>query len=272
MTDFMNLPTAVAEKIEGKAYQRNDIGRSDSLVLVFDDMVLKIEKTSEISDNEYAMLRWLEGKLPVPHVITFEQENGYNYLLMTKLSGSMACEKRQSTAAVVRGLAAGLKMLWALDISDCPKKQTVTEKLMQAKRRMESGCLGGHAPDGSSDVYGCSDFASLYAYLSENRPEEALVFSHGDYCLPNVFLSGESVMGFLDLGSAGIADKWYDISLCLWSMHYNFCELGDMAEKEFEKVKALLFAELGMAFDEKKVRYYNLLDEFFMCGNGNETG
>ena len=220
-------------------------------------MVLKIEKTCAAADNEYAILSWLDGKLRAPRVIAFARDGGYNYLLMTRLSGVMACETGQDPADVVRGLARGLQTLWTVDISDCPLLWDVNEKLHQAKERMET-------LTGTPENTDFSDYASLHAFLAENRPQEELVFSHGDYCLPNVFLSGEEPCGFLDLGNAGIADKWYDIHMCLWSLRYNFCELGGMSEDDFAAYKTLFFEALSLEPDEEKLRYHALLDEFFM--------
>ena len=251
------IPSVIEEKINGKSYQQEDIGRSGSTVLIFDDMVLKIEKTCPAADNEYKILSWLDGKLQAPRVIAFARDGENNYLLMTRLSGVMACEMGQDRATVVRGLAKGLLTLWRVDISDCPLLWDVDAKLALAKERMAT--LSGKPENASF-----SDYASLYAYLSENRPTEELVFSHGDYCLPNVFLSGKEPCGFLDLGCAGIADKWYDIHMCLWSLWYNFCELGGMSAEEFASCRALFFEALSLEPNEEKLRYHALLDEFFM--------
>ena len=255
--ELMKIPSVIREKIDGKSYRQEDIGRSGSAVLMFDDMVLKIEKTCAAADNEYAILSWLDGKLQAPRVIAFARDGGYNYLLMTRLSGVMACEAGQDPAAVVRGLARGLQALWTVDISDCPLLWDVDTKLASAKERMAT--LSGKPEDAAF-----SDYASLYAFLSENRPKEELVFSHGDYCLPNVFLSGEEPCSFLDLGCAGIADKWYDIHMCLWSLRYNFCELGGMSEDDFAAYKTSFFEALSLEPNEEKLRYHALLDEFFM--------
>ena len=196
------LPESVAAHLgDGDCYA-DGIGRSDSSVLVYSDRVLKIEKTSALSDGEYAMLLWLEGKLPAPRVIAFERENGFNYLLMTKLSGRMACDCGYSEETVSRLLAEGLKMLWKTDISDCPRRFGLENRLAEAKGRLTDGSLRGRKPaDGAFP-----DFETLYTYLEAHKPMEEPVFSHGDYCLPNVFLSEEGVCGFLDLGRAGVSD------------------------------------------------------------------
>ncbi len=243
-----NLPAVIAEKIEGRPYHIEDIGRSGAAVWMFSDMVLKIEEATSTAENEYRILEWLDTKLPTPRVLAFAKENGKQYLLMTRLHGKMACDAEQKPEDVVRGLAGGLKMLWKIDISDCPISWDIEKKLAIAKTKL---CQR-------------DDFPALFAELSKERPQETLVFSHGDYCLPNVFLSGEEPVGFLDLGSAGIADKWYDVMMCLWSLRYNFCELGGMAEDVFSEYRNLFFETLGLHPNEDMMHYHARLDEFFM--------
>ena len=259
MKALQKIPQSIADMVGGRSFYLDDIGRSDSKVLLFEDRVLKIEKMTENARSEYEILSFLQGKLPVPQILAREESEGYQYLLMTKLQGNMACADGYDPKKVTIGLANGLKMLWQVDITDCPHHNTVAEKLQKAKKRLESGFFLGKIPD-TADF---TDFETLYAYLSDHRPEETLVFSHGDYCLPNVFLDGENAVGFLDLGCGGIADKWYDIMMCLWSMRYNFCEFLGMPVEEFPKYQRLLFERLGLAEDAAAIRYHQLLDLFF---------
>jgi aminoglycoside phosphotransferase len=100
----------------------------------------------------------------------------------------------------------------------------------------------------------------LYAELAAiPAASEERVFTHGDYCLPNVLLvsdgaGGFRVSGFVDCGNAGIADRYQDLALCARSVAGN---LGP------EWVSAL-FARYGLEHaDETKLGYYQLLDEFF---------
>ena len=259
MMQLEKIPQSIADMVGGTSYYLDNIGRSDSKVLLFEDRVLKIEKITENACREYRILSFLQGKLPVPEILAREEADGYQYLLMTKLRGNMACADGYDPKTVTIGLANGLKRLWQVDVTDCPERHTIDDKLTEAKKRLDTGYFQGKRPDAEN----FEDFEALYAYLSQNRPEETLVFSHGDYCLPNVFLDGESAIGFLDLGYGGIADLWYDIMMCLWSMRYNFCEFFGMPEEEFSEYKHLLLEHLDLAEDAEKLRYHQLLDLFF---------
>ena len=253
------FPTVIAEKTAGEAFETDSVGRSDSAVLLFADKVLKIEKTSTVSDNEYAILQWLDGRVRAPRVLAFARENGFNYLLMTKLDGKMAFAAEMTQEEISAKLAEGLKLLRNADISDCPCKKTFLSVLKEAKKRVDDGELKALSPQTEE----FEDFESLYAYLEANVPEEVPVFSHGDYCLPNVFLSDDGI-GFLDLGSAGVMDKDYDVFMCLWSMRYNFVTLSGMSEERYEACKRCFFEALGEPENEEKLRFHRLLDEFFV--------
>lgn len=155
-----------------------------------------------------------------------------------------------------RLLAHGLKQLWKLDISDCPSVRCLEQKLASARRRVYNGEVQLEA-DWQHDFLHTPE--QILQYLEQNRPEETkIVFSHGDYCLPNLFLQGDAVSGFLDLGRAGTADIWQDIALCVRSLQYNFAEFST------EQVRMdAFFEELGVQPDARKIEYYILLDELF---------
>ena len=255
----MPLPREIAAQIGAERFETDAIGRSDSSVLLFSDKVLKIEKTSAVSDNEHAVLRWLDGKLRAPRVLAFAKENGFNYLLMTRLDGKMSFAAEMSPEEISAKLAEGILLLRSTDITDCPSKKDFAAILRAAKKRMESGALKGLSPQ--TDAF--DTFESLYAYLETHIPTEVPVFSHGDYCLPNVFLSEDGI-GFLDLGSAGVMDRDYDVFMCLWSMRYNFVTLGGMTEERFTACKRAFFNALGESENEEKLRFHGLLDEFFV--------
>jgi len=260
-----NLPESIAAWIAGLPYRCDDVGESGSTILLYDTMALKVEKISRSSAHERALLAWLEGKLPVPGIIEAEKRDGMSFLLMSRLPGEMACSENslRNPEDLVRALAKGLKMLWEVDVSGCPCTNGLSEKLAQARYHIANNL---EMDDFNEDTFGPGGFRDvpgLYDFLERNRPKEDLVFSHGDYCLPNVFISGGEVTGFLDWGNGGVADRWQDIALCVRSLRYNDMEYAGYSEAEYQRHKKLLFQELGMEPDEEKIRYYILLDELF---------
>lgn len=260
----MRIPQSISRIIGNRPYRLDDIGRSDSQVICFEDMVLKIEKVGENAGQESTMLKWLQEKLPVPRILQVEEE-GFQYLLMSRMAGEMACSPRylENQRQLVKGLAQGLKLLWSVDISDCPCRSGLDELLKRARIQVEQGLVD--MENVQPDTFGENGFKDpmeLLIWLEENRPQEDFVLSHGDYCLPNVFLKEGQISGFIDLGRSGVSDRYMDIALCWRSLLNNL--RGEYGGKAYQiDHPELLFEELGMEPDWEKIRYYILLDELF---------
>ena len=90
--DVELVPVKIRELIANKPFIVDDIGMSGNQVLIFEDMVLKIEDSSVSMEQQVQMMQWLDGKIPVPQVLAYEVENGKSYLLMLKVSGEMSCD------------------------------------------------------------------------------------------------------------------------------------------------------------------------------------
>lgn len=260
------LPISIQKHINNKIYKFDKIGESDSQVILFEDMVLKIEKTCRHSDREYDALKWLSGRLPVPEIIEFKQKNGFNYLLMTRFKGKtliddiMTCNPKN----IVEAIADGIIQLWTIDISNCPLDSRLSLQLNEARYRIDNNLVDiDDFEEGTLGDGGFADVEDLYNFLMNNQPKEDLVFTHGDYCLPNSFIKNNKTVGFIDLGKAGIADRWQDLALCIRSMEYNFCKINGMLPDEFKKLKDYFLNLVNIEMDNEKLRYYILLDELF---------
>ena len=122
MNEQINLPENIKLLITGKQYQANDIGMSGAQVRVFDDCVLKIAPYQQKNEDTVSVMRWLEGRLPVPKVLCYERDPEYQYLLMTRVKGRMACDPYYLSRPqqLIPLLAEGLKMFWQVGIGDCP--------------------------------------------------------------------------------------------------------------------------------------------------------
>lgn len=262
---MIKLPEKIRKHLASTDYQTDSIGMSNASILLFDDMVLKIEKECEEAEHERAVMEWLSGRLPVPKVICHEKQDGMNYLLMSKASGSMLCEEPYTAnfEDMVTIAAKGLEMLWQVDISDCPYQCRLDKKLEMAKYSVEHNLVDMENVE--PETFGENGFKNpvdLLNWLIQNRPEEECVFSHGDFCFPNIFAENGKISGFLDMGKTGIADRYQDIALCYRSLKHNYEERREKGIPE--KIKPeFLFEKLHRKPDWDKIRYYILLDELF---------
>ena len=206
--------------------------------------------------EEAERLAWLRGRLPVPEVLAQHADLTATWLLLSEVPGVMSCETRfaADVPAVARLLAYGLRMIHDLDVAACPFDRRLDRALAQARER----CAAGLVDESDFDEQRLGRRADdLLAELEATRPaSEDLVFTHGDYCLPNVFfdLYGRRLTGFVDWGRAGMADRYQDLALAARSLRHNF---GPGWEPH-------LFAAYGLTeVDEAKLAYYELLDEMF---------
>lgn len=259
------LPDKILKLMNGQEYTIDDIGQSGSVIFIFEDKILKIQKENEETRSEVFMMQWLKGKLPVPEVLCHHIENGKDYLLMTRMQGKMTCDEEymEQPELLVEILAEGLKKLWEVNIMDCPVVWDINAKLPIAKEAVENGRIDVNEVE--PETFGEGGFENpqaLYKWLVEHKPEEELVLSHGDFCLPNIFAKDKALSGFIDLGRCGIADKWQDIAICYRSLLHNFS--GKYAAKEYPDFDpAILFEKLGIEPDWEKINYHRLMDELF---------
>lgn len=255
------LPDALARRLGGASWQTVTVGMSDTHVFRLEQpdqppRYLKIASLAAANplQPEYARMHWLQGKLPVPGIEFFGADDQYEYLLLAALPGVMAFDQTLAEAIpqVVRILAEGLRLIHSIPLDDCPFAMGLDVRLAQAQARIAAGLVSG------SDFELTNLHRSPQDILDEalaTRPaKEDLVFTHGDYCLPNVLLHDGHLSGFIDWGRAGIADRYMDLAIAARSLTHNWGA----------QWTTLLFKEYGLTeVDEAKVRYYILLDELF---------
>jgi len=184
---------------------------------------LKAQRKTGIDDpkREYDILNWLQGRLPVPEVLYFDELDEMEYLLMTEIQGLNCAHEgfRRNPEEPVRILAKGLRMIHDLDISECPFNRNLGIALSEALQRVKAGLVD--EDDLQPENMGRQG-RDIYEELVRTRPlEEDLVFTHGDYCLPNTIVSNGNLSGFIDWGRAGVADRYQDLALSARSFGYN---------------------------------------------------
>lgn len=256
-----NLPQELQKIISGYDWQEITLGESGAQVFFLQGKHNFYLKTAPIPPEfsllpEKQRLEWLQGKLPVPELLYFGCDESREYLLTAEINGLPASEPifQEDMARLVEVLATGLRLLHSLPIADCPFDRTLNAVLVEAEQRVQAGLVD--ESDFDEERLGRTA-VEIYQELVTTRPAtEDLVFTHGDYCLPNILLNPQTyaLNGFIDWGRAGIADRYQDIALAARSLDFN----------TGPDWVSYLFECYGLdAADVAKIEYYKLLDEFF---------
>lgn len=203
---------------------------------------------------EVARLIWLQGRLPVPQVLYWAEHAERQYLVISAVAGLVLYDEsiRDQLPALIRLYASGLRQIHA--VQGCPFDHRLDTKIARAAERLQANRID--TEDFDAERQGRTA-KSIFRELLDTRPNsEDLVFTHGDYCTPNVLVDPDtlSVTGFIDWGRAGTADRYQDLALAARSIEYNF---GAGWVEPF-------FTAYGIReIEATKVRFYRLLDEFF---------
>lgn len=254
------MPSNLVILTEGYSWEQVTIGQSEADTFLLKGpnhrQYLKIQPvhSRESLQDEKEKLAWLQDKLPVPEVIHYEKDEANEYLLIKELKGHDASSNRNkiSESSIMRLMGIGLKQVHEVRIGDCPFDQTLDSKIKGAKNRVENGLVDEEDFDRIREGLNAQQ---IFVELIAKKPlKEALVFTHGDYCCPNIILNEGGIGGFIDMGRAGIADRYQDLALAIRSIESNYGK---------EQVSTFLEAYGLKNLDENKVYYYQLMDEFF---------
>ena len=275
------LPPALQSLLEGRTREVVVTGASSARVERWageSDATLYLKVGGEAGPDpigdEIERLRWMSANgLPVPRIVAQIRDGDTVYLLTEALPGLDASVPRfaGAEASIIAALAAALRRLHAVPVRDCPFTHSAAARVEEAARRVAAGFVdpvefdegrGTRDPCELLDVL-IASHARLVARRAAGAIEaEGRVFTHGDYCLPNIILrepvataSGMLVLsGFIDVGRAGVADPYQDLALGARSIAYN---LGA------QWVPAFLTAYGLERVDRERIEFYTLRDEFF---------
>jgi aminoglycoside phosphotransferase len=194
--------------------------------------------------RETAALAWLDGRAGAPRLIWAGEVEGRPALVTEALPGVPLHDlpADRAEAGLVATIAA-LRALHSLSIDGCPLDQRLPVKLAEARQRIA---------EGEAD---CCDRAMFEALLAKTPAAEDLVFTHGDASLPNFIAPDAGPVGLVDLGLAGVADRYQDFALLVRSAAHNFPGMD---------ARRLLVEHYPLAdLDEAKLEFYRALDEFY---------
>lgn len=210
----------------------------------------KYAQTTYSVKREAEVMLWLDGKLNVPKVIEYGEKESSEYLIMTEIKGKSIDDFAEEPIPYITYLANAIKLLHSVDISNCPFSSRIDMRLEELDYLLKNNLADTNASNWE-DSTEFTDPQELYEWLCDNKPQEELVFSHGD--ISNLMIQNDEIF-FFDLARCGIADKWLDISMCVREIRHFY------HNPDLEK---LFFEMLGLEPDWEKINYYLLLDEMF---------
>ncbi|GAA3372914.1 aminoglycoside 3'-phosphotransferase [Streptomyces sannanensis] len=208
---------------------------------------------------EAERLVWL-GKqgFPVPGVVDVGADDDMMWLVTTAVEGRPAADwpNPAERPAVIAAVADFTRALHALPAEGCPFNRSLAVSLRWARTAAFTGQIDLNDLDEHHSGWSAQQLLDKLE-ATEPPPEDELVVCHGDLCLDNLLIDTATlaVSGVLDVGRLGLADRWVDLAIAV----------RDISEEQSDDGQADAFLRrYGMAgADERRLRYYRLLDEFF---------
>jgi len=246
-------------------HERIDLGCSGAEVFYLPDLaaylkVGMIDKNSDLG-GERNVLEWINGKLDVPKILNYERSGETESLLISEVVGIPASQYvsvEGGTLETIRDFlkkaASRMREIHKIPIAGCPLDQRLDVKLAKAWRNIHLGFVD--EADFESENLGKTAI-EIFRELEIDLPQtEDLVFTHGDFCLPNIIVRENEIAGFIDMDRGGVADRYQDIAVFLRSFQSNVAVNIDF-DVVFCKAYGL------ESLDRYKLNFYRKLDELF---------
>jgi kanamycin kinase/aminoglycoside 3'-phosphotransferase-2 len=204
-------------------------------------------------------LRWLATAaphLPIPRVIDAGRDDQGEWLLLAKLPGTDATDRVHwyDLDGMVTAMAEALRRIHhEVPVAGCPFDASPATLLAEARQRVVEGLVDREEFGPVHRRYSAADLFERLVAVPVPEPDVPVV-CHGDYCVPNVLLSGGVVTGIVDWGRAGVGDRYFDLALAARSIVDN---TGS------PELAVRFLSAYGIdAPDGRKVDWFVLLDEF----------
>jgi aminoglycoside 3'-phosphotransferase-1 len=259
----VQLPAALAVLLPGYRWSRNEVGESGDAVYrlrktgVAPDLFLKHARETTALDvaGEMVRLQWLTDHIKVPAVRAYFGTPDEAWLLMAALPGKTAYQLLEAfpdkRTSIVDMLALLLRQLHSIPVESCPFNSDHLLRLGEARWRLDRGLVDVDGFDEQQRGWTAQQVWTEMTTLLPFAPDP--VVTHGDFSLDNILLADGDVAGCIDVGRAGIADRYQDLAI-LWNC---LGEFGAPLQKRF-------FSAYGIGQpDERKIRFHLLLDELF---------
>ncbi|GGC01490.1 aminoglycoside 3'-phosphotransferase [Pseudoduganella buxea] len=256
-------PADITAASAGYLWARDTVGESGGRVHRLHgkagapELYLKHGKDAVADDigHEMVKLRWLADYLPVPAVTQFVRTQDEAWLLMTALPGHTAYQvmaaRPDLQGAVVDALATFLRRLHVIPADACPFTSEHPYRLARARSRIDGDLVDEDDFDEERQGWTAQQVWQAMQDLLPFAPDP--VVTHGDFSLDNLIIQGGDVVGCIDVGQAGIADRYQDLAIA-WNC---LGEFGPALQRRF-------LARYGIdQVDQRKLDFHLMLDELF---------
>lgn len=218
---------AIADGREVTIVWRNEIGGTTFSIGDGAEFVKWSPEHPEVDTaREAERMRWAASFVPVPEVIEHGAEDGAEWMHTRGLPGASVVHRlgRHGAKSAARALGEALRA-WhdAIPVSGCRWRWGLEERLAGLARAAD---------------------------LLARAPEiDRAVVCHGDACNPNfLFDDGLHLVGYVDVGCLGIADRWADIAPATMSLGWNFPGIDGLEDA--------FFGGYGIPVDETRLAFY----------------
>lgn len=257
------VPASLAARLDGYLWRRDAVGESGGAVYRLygkagaPDLYLKhggADVANEIG-AEMVRLRWLAAHLPAPRVEGFVDTGHESWLLMSAMPGKTAWQLMAAQTvlrpAVVDALAGFLRRLHAIAVDACPFTSERGYRLRAARARIDAGQVDEDDFDEERAGWTAEQVWEAMQALLPLAPDR--VVTHGDYSLDNLLIEGGEVVGCIDAGRVGIADRYQDLAI-MWNC---LAEFGAACQQRFLRTYGV------DEVDQEKLAFHLMLDELF---------
>lgn len=220
------VPASLAPAVVGYRWARDRVGESGATIHRLHgkpgapELFLKQGRGATADDitDEVTRLRWLAARLPVPAVIQFVRTPDEAWLLMTAMPGKTAAQLMVANSddrpAIVDALASFLRRLHAIPVEQCPFRGDHAYRLAQARERIDAGLVDEDDFDAEREGWTAEQVWDALQRLLPMASDR--VVTHGDFSLDNLLMLDGEVVGCIDAGRLGVADRYQDLAI-LWN-------------------------------------------------------
>jgi aminoglycoside 3'-phosphotransferase-1 len=257
------VPSSMSSDVAGYRWARDTVGESGGEVYRLrgkanaPDLFLKHGRDAVAGDvtDEMTRLIWLADRLPVPAVCHFVRTPDEAWLLMTAVEGRTAYQMLQThpdrAGDIVDALGRFLRDVHAIPTATCPFTSDHGHRLALARARIDAGLVETDEFDDERIGWNADQvWDAMQALLPLSADP---VVTHGDFSLDNILMRDDAVVGCIDVGRAGIADRYQDLAI-LWNCLGEFDAL----------LQERMLRRYGIVdHDEAKLHFHLMLDELF---------